>query len=76
MFRMILSRGRRLEADNANQPHRREESVSVRHVRDVATQAALVTAVDGTPTALVDLWAHDQRLHPDPIQRSPRRRAA
>jgi hypothetical protein len=38
-------------------------SVPVEDVRAVATEGALVTAVDASPAVLPSLWAHDERLH-------------
>ena len=43
----------------------RDETVPVEQVRAVATEAALATAVEGSPAVLVALWAHDTRLHPE-----------
>jgi hypothetical protein len=40
-------------------------TVPVEDVRAVATEGALTTAADGTPAALVSLWAQDERLHRD-----------
>jgi hypothetical protein len=50
-------------------------TVPVEDVRAVATEAALVTAVDASPAVLVSLWAHDQRLHPGHDRALPRRSA-
>jgi hypothetical protein len=48
-------------------------TVPVEDVRAVATEAALATAVDGSPAVLVSLWAHDRRLHPGEDRCPPRR---
>jgi len=40
-------------------------TVPFEDVRAVATEGALTTAADGSPAALVSLWAQDQRLHRD-----------
>jgi hypothetical protein len=50
-------------------------TVPVEDVRAVATEAALATALDGSPAVLVSLWAHDQRLHPGHDRTPPRRGA-
>jgi hypothetical protein len=51
----ILGRGRVANDDDG--------SVPVEDVRAVATEGALVTAVDASPAVLPSLWAHDERLH-------------
>jgi hypothetical protein len=43
-------------------------------LRAVSTEAGLVTSVDGSPAVLVNLWAHDERLHPYSGHRPAHRR--
>lgn len=58
-----------------NGPRRRMAStIDASQLRDVATQARLVAAVDGSLGVLVNLWAGDERLHPGAAPGASRRR--
>ena len=45
-------------------PARSKERSQPRSLRAISAQAGLVASVDGSLGALVNLWAHDERLHP------------
>ncbi len=48
--------------------------IAASRLRAVAVEADLVASVDGSLGVLVNLWANDERLHPQFAPRSPRRR--
>jgi hypothetical protein len=50
------------------------EMIAASRLRAVAVEADLVASVDGSLGVLVNLWANDERLHPQFAPRSPRRR--
>ena len=50
------------------------EMIAPSRLRAVAVEAELVASVDGSLGVLVNLWANDERLHPQFAPRSPRRR--
>ncbi len=41
-----------------------EGTIAASQLRAISAQAGLVASVDGSLGALVNLWAHDERLHP------------
>jgi hypothetical protein len=58
------------ESGSARQP---DGTIAISRLRAIAAEAGLVASVDGSLGVLVNLWNHDERLHPDSTHRSLRR---
>jgi hypothetical protein len=55
----------RLFGDTPHVPSSKiEGTITASQLRAISAQAGLVASVDGSLGALVNLWAHDERLHP------------
>jgi hypothetical protein len=75
MIDKILSwRTPKLDGGDGNVSARQSEgTIAISRLRAVAAEAGLVASVDGSLGVLVNLWDHDERLHPDLTHRSLRR---
>lgn len=75
MIDKILSwRTPKLDGGDGNGSARQPEgTIAISRLRAVAAEAGLVASVDGSLGVLVNLWDHDERLHPDLTNRSLRR---
>jgi hypothetical protein len=50
-------------------------TIAASQLRAIAAEAGLVASVDGSLGGLVNLWTHDERLHPPFGHHPPCRRA-
>ena len=64
----------RIRGDEDRPERQAAEMIAASRLRAVAVEAELVASVDGSLGVLVNLWANDERLHPQFAPRSPRRR--
>ena len=64
----------RIRGDEDRPECQAADMIAASRLRAVAVEAGLVASVDGSLGVLVNLWANDERLHPQFAPRSPRRR--
>lgn len=64
----------RLRGVAGDTPHisgsKAEGTIAASQLREIAAEAGLVASVDGSLAGLVNLWAHEGRLHPSAPQRA------
>jgi hypothetical protein len=75
MFVKILQwRARGLGAGDKDWPASQPmDTIAASKLQAVASEAGLVAAVDGSLGVLVNLWDHDERLHPHACRSRGRR---